>query len=333
MQKQSNGYFWGILLLGFGLLLLAKTMGWFHINWGHILTYWPLLLIAAGLSLILGKGQSWSGPVTALLLAVAIPSAIINKAHNRWNDFTDDVHIDFDDESNNDNNDSSSSSDDNADKSITNSTNYFSENLSDGLLNAELNFEAGAGQFKIEGTTDKLLEANTESELGTYTLSSKNNLAEKTSVLNFSMDGKNNQKIDINDFDDIDNSVKMKLSDKPTWSMKLEVGAGKADFDFSDYKVQKLKISAGVSKIDLKLGNKQVLSEVDIEAGVASIDIDVPESVGCEFISKGALNLKDMDELVKVSDGLYRSANYDKAEKKIKIVYEGGLSTLKIRRH
>jgi hypothetical protein len=81
------------------------------------------------------------------------------------------------------------------------------------------------------------------------------------------------------------------------------------------------------------LGDKNTLSEVEINAGVATVDIDIPESVGCEFTSKGALNIKDLDELTEVSEGLYRTANYDKASKKIKIMYEGGLSTIKISRY
>jgi hypothetical protein len=50
-------------------------------------------------------------------------------------------------------------------------------------------------------------------------------------------------------------------------------------------------------------------------------------------VSKGAMNIKDLDELTEVSEGLYRTANYEKASKKIKIVYEGGLSTIKISRY
>jgi hypothetical protein len=38
---------------------------------------------------------------------------------------------------------------------------------------------------------------------------------------------------------------------------------------------------------------------IDIEAGVASIDIEIPESVGCEFKIEGALNSKDLDNLKK----------------------------------
>ncbi len=331
MNKQSNGYFWGVILLAFGLLLLAKTMGWFHIDWGRITDFWPLLLIAAGLSLILGRGQSWSGPITALLIAIAIPTAIINKAHHKWDRFKDDVHIDFDDDD--DDNDNDNNNDDFNSDSGNGSNGYFSENLPNGIKTAQLNFGAGAGSFRIEGTTSKLIEANTESQLGGYILTTKSNDVDKTSTVNFKMEGNDSTKIHIDNWDDVDNKAKIQLNDSPVWSMKLEVGAGKADFDLSDYKVQKVDLDAGVAKIDLKVGDKEPQTEIDIDAGVASIDIDVPESSGCELTTKGALNIKDLDGLEKISENLYRTSNFDKASKKVKISYEGGLSTLKIRRY
>jgi hypothetical protein len=74
-------------------------------------------------------------------------------------------------------------------------------------------------------------------------------------------------------------------------------------------------------------------AEIEIDAGVASIDVDIPESVGCEFRIDGALNSKDLDNFEKISDGLYRTSNYNSAKKKIKISYEGGLSKLEINRY
>jgi rhodanese-related sulfurtransferase len=109
MKKQSNGLVWGSLLLGFGLLTLAKTLGWYHIDWGQLLRFWPVLLILAGISLLVGRGQTWAGPVTALLLAIALPSAMINKAQRHFgnNNFSwngNDFNYN-DDENDSDNND------------------------------------------------------------------------------------------------------------------------------------------------------------------------------------------------------------------------------------
>jgi Domain of unknown function (DUF5668)/N-terminal domain of toast_rack, DUF2154 len=339
MKKQSNGLVWGSLLLGFGLLILAKTLGWYHIDWGQVLRFWPVLIILAGVSLLVGRGQTWAGPVTAILLAIALPSAMVNKAQRHFgnNNFNwNGDNFNFND--NDDDNDDSDNDDEDSDSGSKTATNgNFSEALPPTITTAELNFEAGAGDFKIDGSTDQLFEAKTESEFGDYSLLTKRNDATKNTVVNFKMDGNKNDSLNINlnkdDWDDVKNKVKMQLSDKLIWDMKLSVGAGKGDFDLSNFKIQKLELNAGVSKIDLKLGDKNPLTEVEINTGVASLEVDIPESVGCEFTSKDALTNKDLDEFTEVSSGLYRTENYDKATKKIKISYKGGISSIKINRY
>jgi hypothetical protein len=249
MKKQSNGLVWGSLLLGFGLLTLAKTLGWYHIDWGQILRFWPVLLILAGVSLLVGRGQTWAGPVTAILLAIALPSAMVNKAQRHFgnNDFSwNGNNFNYNDDNNDDDNDNSDDEDrDSESRTATNGN--FSEALPANITTAELNFGAGAGKFEIDGSTNQLFEAKTESELGDYSLLTKRNDATKNTVVNFKMDNDKNDSLNINfnkdNWDDIKNKVKIQLSEKPVWTMKLEVGAGKADFDLSNYKILLLTLT------------------------------------------------------------------------------------------
>jgi Domain of unknown function (DUF5668) len=336
-HKSSNGLVWGTLLLGFGLFLLAKKLGWLHIDWEGVLRFWPLLLVAAGISLL--ANRSWSATLSALLIALAIPSAIVNGTHKTVKNIENKIEsFDFDDNENDDNNSDEDveereqiySSDEGADQ-------QFSEKYSDGIKEATLNFSGGAGKFEMDGNTNNLFDAQVNAEnnlLKSYSLSTKRNDMDKTTTLNFKMDGKKDStKIEINDWEDINNNAKMQLNNQPEWTINAKMGAGKADFDLSDYRIKKVTIETGVSDVDLKLGDKIAFTEVEIKSGVASIDIDIPESVGCEFVSKGALNIKKFDHFEKINDGLYRTANFDKASKKIKIKYEGGLSRLKVNRY
>ncbi len=335
MKQSSNALFWGTFLLAIGLILLAKTLGWFHIDWGMTLRFWPVLLVLAGLSLLLK--QSWSGILTAILIAIAIPSAIINGANKKlrhWNDEGIEFNLDdFDDD------DDNHHDDDEYDKrSKTYSKDgetHFAEPFTEGTNEATLHFGAGAGEFKIEGTTSQLVEADAETEFGNYVMSTKRNESTKISTVNFEMESKDSTKrIRIRDFDNMDNHVTMRLSDKPVWSFDMGLGAGKAEFDLSAYKVKNVKIGAGAAEVDLKLGdNVENNAVVEIEAGVASIEINIPESIGCEFTVDGAFNAKELDNFEKISDGLYRTSNYNSAAKKMKITYEGGLSKLEINRY
>jgi Domain of unknown function (DUF5668)/N-terminal domain of toast_rack, DUF2154 len=336
-NKSSGAIVWGTLLLGFGLFLFAKTMGWLNIDWSHILPYWPLLIVAAGLSVLANK--SWSAPVAAVMVALAIPSGIINASHktiDRIEQLKDDFKAELnDDDDNNNDDDDNSQTDKDYEEARGNSK--FESNLSEPLptdiTSATLNFDSGAGKFKIEGTSNSLFEAKTNSELGNYILTNKRNDTNKTSELGLKLDGKKSISINGDNWDGIKNKVEMSLSDKPLWTINAETGACKMDFDLSAYKVAKLNLKTGVADVEIKLGDRVELSEIQLESGVSSVNIDVPESVGCEVIIKGGLNAKDLDNFEKISNGLYRTSNYDKASKKIKINYEGGISEVKINRY
>ncbi|TAF94192.1 MAG: hypothetical protein EAZ32_13010 [Cytophagia bacterium] len=334
MKQSSSGLVWGSILLGFGLLWLAKTLGWFHIEWGELLRFWPFLLIAAGVVLL--AKRNWSGAVAALLIAVAIPSAIINGVNKRWSGWDGDrMSWSFNDDKNDDDNEQDDTNQDRDEAYEKDSKNgRFVEALpKEGLKEATLHFGAGAGEFVIEGTTSQLIEADTDTQFGSYVLTTKRNDATQTSEVRFKMEGKDSTKVRFKDLDDIENRVDMKLNNSIFWNVDLGLGAGKGRFDLTEYKVKKLKIEAGAADIDLKLGDKTDLTEVEINTGVASIEVEVPESVGCELITDGALNVRELDNFEKIKDGVYRTSNYDKAAKKINIKYEGGLSRLEINRY
>lgn len=340
MKQSSNTLFWGSILLALGLLLMAKTLGWFHIDWGMTLRFWPILLVLAGVSLLLK--QSWSGVLTAVLIAIAIPSAIINGAHKKighWQDNGIEFNLDdFDDDNDDTYNDNDSKEyKERSDIYSKDGKTHFSEPLTEGITEATLNFGAGAGEFKIEGTTAQLVEADAETKFGNYVMTAKRNESAKTSTVDFEMESKdksNRKRIRIRDFENMDNQVKMRLSDKPVWSFDLGLGAGEGKFDLSAYKVKKVKLGAGAADIKLKLGEGlENNADIDIDAGVASITVEIPESVGCELKIDGALNSKDLDNFSKISDGLYRTSNYDTAKKKIKMKYDGGVSSLEVRRY
>ena len=334
MNNQSNnsGLVWGSLLLGFGLLLLAKTLGWFHFDWGMIARFWPVLLILGGLNLILNKSNS-RGVVTALFIAFTIPlfathSCNRNFGNSNWN-WNDNESYNSDSDKNDD---TDNKTDDEGNGEVKDAN--FSEPMRDNIADATLLFGGGAGEFRIEATTTQLFEADTKSNLGGYKLKTKRNETEKTAEIDFSMDGKKNVKIEGKDNDfDFDNKATVKLNDRPNWNMKFEIGAGKGDFDLSALKVKSVKLEAGAADIDLKLGDKAAATDVSISSGVASVQVSVPESVGCEVTISGALNAEDLDGFEAKGNGVYQTSNYAKAAKKIVIKFEGGVSKFEVNRY
>lgn len=51
-SQRRGGLVVGLVLVGLGALFLARNLGWFWIDWG---TYWPVILIAIGVALIVRR--------------------------------------------------------------------------------------------------------------------------------------------------------------------------------------------------------------------------------------------------------------------------------------
>jgi len=347
-MKNSRGIVWGGLLVIIGALWLLRNMNLLNVNWDEILPYWPVLLILAG-ALLLAKGNENRslGGVIGLLITLAVFGGIINKTDRAFDRHADNWDFNWDDDDDNDrhygyrNRDNDNGNDEDGDKdedyendrenrssSRPINGNYKYE-MEDFIQKANFHLEGGAGSFTLNGNTQKLFEANTKSSIVGFLSNTSINKLNHSATVNLKMED-GNVKIKKGE---ISNQAKIQLNDRPIWNIDLGIGAGKGDFDFSNYKVEKLKVSTGVADMDIKMGDKVAISNIDIEAGVASITLELPRSVGCEMHMDGALNSKNMDDLEKIGSGHYRSAGFESAEKKIIIHFEGGLTSVNIKRY
>ena len=123
----------------------------------------------------------------------------------------------------------------------------------------------------------------------------------------------------------------VRLNPAPLWDLTAEIGAGEADFDLTPYRVRSLKLETGVTDVEVKLGSRADLTEVDVDAGVAQVTLKVPQSVGCRIDHDG-LSLTDFDGFEKVGK-FYQTPGYDQATQKINIKFDSGLAKLEVERY
>ncbi|MEA5259298.1 DUF5668 domain-containing protein [Arcicella aquatica] len=319
----SKSIFTGGFLILLGFLFLGKEFGWFNINWHEISRLWPLLLIYLGLVAFIGKSSRSATVITIILLCIAIPIVIVRsckeKVEHAFNDH--DVHIDLNDDDNEDNNN------DNEEYHFNGTKQKLVESMSPQVKSATFEFTGGAAEFVINGASNDLVEADADLNFGNISLkktgdSSNPNIA-------FALKGKKNH---FNLSDDNHNKINLKLNPSVLWDMNFEFGAGKADFDLSEYKVKKLSIKTGVTETDVKLGDKVDNLDVQVESGLTSIEFNIPEAVGCRIDIDGGLNSKDFDGFIQ-KNGHWETPNFEKASKKININFDGGLQELKVKRY
>lgn len=180
-MQRRNGLFWGIFLLTFGVLFLARRAGWLDVNWHSLVDLWPVLLILAGVNLILERRGNPAAFVTTVMLAVAVPTTLFGFfAHDRDHDGFG-IHWNQDDDNNDDANESSRDDDDDNEsdyrsereqrKSTTVQTNTFTESMEADTREAVFKMAGGAGRFVISDPTSELIKADTRQNIGSYSMS------------------------------------------------------------------------------------------------------------------------------------------------------------------
>lgn len=317
----SKNIFTGGFLILLGFLFLGKEFGWFNINWHEISRLWPLLLIYLGLVAFIGKSSRSATVITIILLCIAIPIVIVRsckeKVETAFNDH--DIHIDMDDDDDDDNH--------NDDYHFEGTKQKLVESMNPQIKTANFEFSGGAAEFIINGTSNDLVEADADLNFGNISLKKTGDSTNPN--IHFALKGKKNN---INFGDDNHNKINLKLNPSVIWDMNFEFGAGKADFDLSEYKIKKLSIKTGVTETDVKLGDKVNNLDVQVESGLTSIEFNIPESVGCRIDVDGGLNSKDFDGFIQ-KNGHWETPNFEKSIKKININFDGGLQELKVKRY
>jgi hypothetical protein len=305
-MKTSN-IFWGVFFISVGSLVLLGNLTDLNFTWNSAWKFWPMVLILIGVS-ILVKNQIGKGivaGVAGLVLALTLYASVTATTNLIDNDF----EINFDDEA-----------------AIYDTTN-FSQEYSDSIKTATLNFSAGAGGFKILTPTDKLIDFVTAGSLNNYSLNRSD--LDSNSEINFEM---KNNRIKLNN-KNYKNSVEMSLNKNPEWTLNFEVGAASVDLDLTQYKVSRFNIGMGAASLNIKLGNLVDIARIDIDAGASDIDILIPDSVGCEINSDVALSSKNYEGFKKVDNNLYRSEDFEKYPKKIFIEIDCGVSSIDVKKY
>jgi hypothetical protein len=120
------------------------------------------------------------------------------------------------------------------------------------------------------------------------------------------------------------NRVALRMAD-------LEVGA--ADFTalrLGNLNTSQIEVSAGVGKVRLELtGEWQRDARLDVEMGLGSLELVVPEGLGIKVTRETFLTTFDSEGLVKRGDSYY-SPNWETAERKVDIDVNAAFGSIKV---
>ncbi|MDF1610530.1 LiaI-LiaF-like domain-containing protein [Stygiobacter electus] len=297
----SSKMFWGSFLITIGLLSLLVKYDLIQSSFNFVWNIWPLIFVFWGLGLILR--QSFVKPIISLISGIFTAILIYGIIYSLL--WAVNFHVDENDSF----------------------TQNYSKELDANTKIVNLTLDAGAGSFTIRDSTSNLIDASSSGLLSQYNY----NYFKDSSEANIDIN------LDAGDFHFLKNMIKnqlsIKLNTNPIWNFRFNIGASKNIFDFSTFKVNELSIKTGASNSRIKLGDKNDETNVDIDMGVSSLTLEIPEHVGCKVETDLSLVNKKFDGFTKKEKGIYQTENFEKSKKKILINVKGAVSSLKILRY
>lgn len=303
---KTSHYFWGMFFISLGGMVLLGNLTDLNFQWSTAWKFWPTVLILIGISIMI-KNQVGKG-IVAALAGIILALSIYASVSATTSMITGDFEFVFDDENN-----------------VNYDTTYYSQEYNDSIKTAALNFNGGAGNFKLFSTTDKLIDFKAEGVKDLFKL--RRNDAGSFSEIFFDMKGKSIKFGKEN----YKNSVEISLNPKPEWDLNFDVGAASLDLDLTQFKIRKTEINMGAAALRIKYGDQITTSDLKIDAGASDIDILIPKDVACEIKTDAALSSKNFVGFTKIKSDLYRTPNFDNATKKLFIDIDCGVSSIDVK--
>jgi hypothetical protein len=280
-MKHQN-VFWGTILITFGLLFLFDRLGIFELEWFMVWRLWPVLIILWGVSILPVRG------LFKLIMALGIAALsllIYANLDHEESPFHNKLHFNYNDD---------------GDTTGVEDVSQVFSHRSDSVKTAKLRLLAGAGDFKLNGTTNELI----------YIMKSGGRLGYDFKVEELEGDATISleQKSDINMRSNKPNNLDIQLNENPVWGFDIEIGAANFDFDLTSFKVDTIDLEGGATSIQFKLGDKHPETDINIDAAASSIKIMIPESAGCSVVGSSILSHREMagfNQVIKLDAALH----------------------------
>ncbi|MCK9421746.1 MAG: DUF5668 domain-containing protein [Bacteroidales bacterium] len=307
--------FWAFILIAIGVLFILNNFGIFEFGWRALWSLWPLILILWGISILPIKDGI---KIVALVAVLAFTIIFFNRISERssWWHFHN-----FHGYTNQDWEDSNNESDE-SDTFKNQDLNVPFDSL---VTKGTLQLDAAAGNFNVQGVTSDMLAFSKTGDIGNYSLTTNDENGRKKITLSLEK-GRIRHSMD-------ENQVNIKLNEKLSWNLGLEIGAAEITMDLRDYKIDTANVNAGASSIDIKIGDKNPLTVMTFNAGASSIQVDIPKESGCQIKSESFMISKEFDGFTKKGDGIYQTSNFSHGKNKIYLTIKTAISKIEINRY
>ncbi len=326
---RNRGIVGPTLSIGFGSIFLLSNLD--ILNWGAwmtILRLWPILVIALGLEIFIGRKNIWLsiigvGFTLTLLVAglwysggvLGVDSTITAPAGVQVT--SEEIEQDLDD----------------AKSAYVNIESSVGELIIDSLSDDDTFIEGKIYSIEQEVITESYKLSNDKI---TYYLGSDWNSGKNINFSNFN----NQERL----------SWELKLTEEIPLILDLSLGVGESDLDLSDIQISEFNLGMGVGQTTLSLPNGQYQAQIDggvgqtivhlpnegeielnVDGGVGEIRIYIPEDMPAKiYVDRGIAGL-DVPIRYNEDEDVYTSPNFSERDDHIVIYISQGIGNIAIR--
>lgn len=307
-RRHTGGIIWAAVLISAGVVFLLNNLG--VLSWGvwvDILRFWPVLLIAAGVSIVFGRRSFVGAALAATLVVGAIGAAIfLFPAHYGYtfgySAVTENVGAGF-------------------------ATEQISQPLGT-ATGAEYDIRAGVADLRINGEAakDKLIDGSVSYGPGmrvTHDYSTSGG----TARYQVNSEAGSHVWFPSEWWSQGSNAWVWQLGLNGTVpaSLSLETGVGRANVDLSKTQVTNLEVSTGIGETTLVLPSHGKV-EAQIQRGVGRVVVQVPAGVAVRMhLDEGLGGVRVTGNFTNHGNNEYSSPGYDSATNKVDLQVNGGL--------
>jgi len=294
-HKRGGSLVIPILLIVLGVLFLLDNLNITDgIDWGTIWKLWPVLFIALGLEIILGRRVSF-GAILMIVILVLIAGAVawwsvVGTGERTTKSFTWEL---------------------------------------EGVERAELELDAGIADLNLRGAGDMgdLLAADMDLAHGARVredVSTDDDVARghiSTEGQFWGIPGL---------FGGRASQWNLQLNERVRWELDVNAGVGEIDLDLSELLVSELKLDAGVGEVRVTMPRRGGV-EASVKGGVGDIRITIPEGVQARFqVDRGIGDLTVGGRFTRRGD-YYETEGLSGAESFIDLDIDIGVGSVTVR--
>jgi hypothetical protein len=285
------------IMVGLGIVLLLNSLGLLGWDvWGTILPLWPLLLIAGGVELMLGRRSALASLLVVVVLLGALAWAV--QASGAW---------------------------------LRGGTPVPGETISQPLgaaTRADIEIRLGAGTLRFGALEDsgKLIAGTIgrwpgEQLIHDYAVSGDTatfKLRSQTRAWFPFQRGQGSQAV-----------WDLRLNPDVPTHLKIDAGAGVVMLDLVGLRLTGLTVNTGVGQTTVMLPRQGRL-EARVNGGIGQTTITIPAGVAARIAANAGIGQVDVNGNFQHQDRYYVSPGYDAAEHRVDITVDGGIGGITV---